>query len=66
MLYPGAHVSGAVTVGKCSELGVGSQIIQCKTIGENTIIGAGAVVISDIHPNCTAVGCPAKPIKFHE
>ena len=66
ILYPGAHVSGAVTGGRCSELGVGSQIIQCKTIGDNTIIGAGAVVISDIPPNCTAVGCPAKPIKFHE
>lgn len=65
-LYPSVNVSGAVTVGKCTELGTGSQIIQCKNIGENTIIGAGAVVVSDIPDKCTAVGCPAKPIRFFE
>lgn len=27
---------------------------------------AGAVVVSDIPEHCTAVGIPAKPIKFHE
>jgi acetyltransferase-like isoleucine patch superfamily enzyme len=36
------------------------------TIGENTIIGAGAVVSKSLPANCTAVGIPAKPIKFHD
>ena len=65
-LYPSVNVSGATTTGSCVELGTGVQIIQGKTIGENTILGAGAVVVKDIPPNCTAVGSPAKPIKFFE
>ena len=64
-LYPSVNVSGNVHIGRCTEIGTGSNIIQGKTIGENTIVGAGAVVIKDIPANCTAVGNPAKPIKFH-
>jgi hypothetical protein len=33
--------------------------------GENTIVGSGAVVAKSLPANCTAVGIPAKPIKFH-
>ena len=64
-LYPSVNVSGNVHIGLCTEIGTGSNIIQWKTIGENTIVGAGAVVVKDIPANCTAVGNPAKPIKFH-
>ena len=64
-LYPSVNVSGATEIGRCSELGTGMQIIQGKTIGDNSIVGAGAVVVKDIPANCTAVGSPAKPIKFH-
>lgn len=63
-LYPSVNVSGDVHCGNCVELGTGVQIIQGKAIGNNTIVGAGAVVIKDLLPNCTAVGMPAKPIKF--
>lgn len=64
-VYPSVNVSGCVTVGECSELGTGMQIIQGKTIGKGTVIGAGAVVVKDIPDECTAVGSPCKPIKFH-
>lgn len=63
--YPNATVSGFTVVGECAELGTGMQAIQEKTIGRNTIVGAGSVVVRDIPDNCTAVGNPAKPIKFH-
>ena len=33
------------------------------TIGENSIIGAGSVVVSDIPPNCIAAGNPCKVLK---
>jgi serine acetyltransferase len=33
------------------------------TIGDNCVIGAGAVVTRDIPPNSVAVGTPAKVIK---
>ena len=32
-------------------------------IGENSIVGAGSVVIKDVPPNVTVAGNPAKPIK---
>jgi len=63
-IYPSVNVSGCVTVGECAELGTGMQIIQGKNIGNEAIIGAGAVVVKDIPEKCTAVGSPAKPIKF--
>lgn len=65
-LYPSVNVSGATVIGHCSELGTGMQIIQGKTVGDYSIVGAGAVVVKDIPDNCTAVGSPAKPIKFHD
>ena len=65
-LYPSVNVSGMTNIGRCSELGTGMQIIQGKTVGDYSIVGAGAVVVKDIPANCTAVGSPAKPIKFFE
>lgn len=65
-LYPSVNVSGNVEIGSCTEIGTGTNIIQKLHIGENSIIGAGSVVIKDIPKNCTAVGVPAKPIKYRE
>lgn len=65
-MYPDANVSGITTVGDCTELGTGMQVIQGVKIGSGSIIGAGAVVIRDIPDKCTAVGNPAKPIKFFD
>ena len=65
-LYPSVNVSGNVRIGACCEIGTGTNIIQGKSIGENTVIGAGSVVVKDIPPDCTAVGVPATPIKFHK
>lgn len=65
-LYPSVNISGISTIGYCTELGTGMQIIQAKSIGDYTIVGAGAVVVKDIPSKCTAVGNPAKPIRFFE
>ena len=65
-LYPSVNVSGITNIGHGVELGTGMQIIQGKTIGEYSIVGAGAVVVKDIPARCTAVGSPAKPIKFFD
>lgn len=64
-VYPSVNISGNVTLNKGIEVGTGAQIIQGVTIGENTIIGAGSVVVKEIPSNCTAVGIPAKVIKQH-
>lgn len=44
---------------------VGDSAIICKgvTIGENSIVGAGAIVVDDIPANCVAVGNPARVVK---
>ena len=65
-LYPSVNVSGITDIGHAVELGTGMQIIQGKTVGDYSIVGAGAVVVKDIPPKCTAVGSPAKPIKFFD
>ncbi len=65
-VYPGVNVSGKVTIGRRSEIGTGTKIIQDKRISSGVIIGAGSIVIHDISENCTAVGCPARPIKYHK
>jgi len=64
-VYPGANIAGSVNLGNGCEIGTGAKVIQGKAIGASSIIGAGAVVIRDIPANCTAVGCPAGPIKKH-
>lgn len=64
-IYPSVNISGNVTVGEGVELGTGAQIIQGKRIGEWAVLGAGAVVIRDIDSDCTAVGSPARVVKYH-
>lgn len=65
-LYPSVNVSGITNIGHAVELGTGMKIIQGKSIGDYSIVGAGAIVIKDIPGKCTAVGSPAKPIKFFD
>lgn len=62
-LAPGAHISGNVHLGKGVDFGTGAVIAQGTAVGAWSIIGAGAAVISEIPPNVTAVGVPAKVIK---
>lgn len=66
VLMPGANISGHVRLEQCVSVGTGAAIIQGVTVGARTIIGAGAVVVRDLPADCTAVGAPAKPIKFCE
>lgn len=62
---PSVNISGEVIIKEGVYVGTGAKIINQLEIGETTIVGAGAVVAKSIPANCTAVGVPAKPIKFH-
>ena len=44
-------------------IGSSSTIMCGITIGENSIIGAGAVVTKDVPPNSIAAGVPAKVLR---
>lgn len=63
---PSVNISGEVNIRNGVYVGTGAKIINQLEIGSNTIVGAGAVVSKSLPNNCTAVGIPAKPIKFHE
>lgn len=63
---PSVNISGEVNIGEGVYVGTGAKIINQLEIGNYTIVGAGAVVSKTLPTHCTAVGVPAKPIKFHE
>ena len=44
-------------------IGAGATILPGVTVGENAIVGAGAVVTKDVDPNTVVGGIPAKLIK---
>ena len=54
---------GPVKIGKYVHLGEGVCVMPGVTIGDYSVIGAGAVVTHDIPPFSIAVGSPAKVIK---
>lgn len=62
---PSCNISGEVEIGEGVYCGTGVKIINQTSIGDNTIVGAGAVVTKPLPCSCTAVGIPAKPIKFN-
>lgn len=51
------------TVGNNVMIGAGAKVLGPLVIGDNSRIAAGAVVLSDIPSNSTAVGVPAKVVR---
>ncbi len=45
-------------------VGAGAKIIGAITIGANSMVGAGSVVVSNVPPNATVVGIPAHVIAY--
>lgn len=52
-----------VVIGKNVWVGAHATILPGVTVGDNSVIGAGAVVNKDVPANSIAVGVPAKIIK---
>ena len=42
----------------------GAKILGSFTIGENSKIGAGSVVLAEVPPNCTVVGVPGRIVRM--
>ena len=61
-LMPHANVSGAARLAAGVYVGTNATVIQGVQVGENTILGAGAVAVRDLPANVTAVGVPARVI----
>lgn len=62
-LFWNVNLSGNVTIKENSQISTKATILQGLSVGENTIVGAGAVVVCDLPDNCTVVGVPAREIK---
>lgn len=65
-IYPSVNISGGTILRREAELGTGTQVIQGKEIGSETIVGAGSVITKDLPCRCTAVGAPARPVKYKD
>lgn len=65
-LMPHANVGGEAHLEPQVYLGTNATVINQVRLGTRTILGAGAVAVRDLPPNCTAVGVPAQIIKQHE
>lgn len=46
-------------------ISAGAKVLGSFTIGENSKIGAGSVVLEEVPPNSTVVGVPGRTIKHH-
>ena len=53
------HQRRSPTIGNRVDIGAGAKLLGRIRIGDNTIIGANAVVLCDVPPNSIAVGVPA-------
>lgn len=66
-LATGVNLGGTITIGDLAMFGTGSTVSSSvATIGENTFVGAGAVVIRDTEPNGVYVGNPARLLCHQE
>jgi serine O-acetyltransferase len=69
-LYQGVTLGGTShrrakrhpTLGNNVVVGVGAQLIGDITIGENSKVGAGSVVVSSVPANATVVGVPGRVV----
>ena len=71
LLYQGVTLGGTglekgkrhPTIGNNVVIGGGAKVLGNITVGDNSYIGANAVVIKDVPPNSTVVGVPGKITK---
>ena len=60
-IIAGAEISGSVTIGERVWISPEVTVINKVTIGDDALVGIGAVVIKDVEPNTVVAGVPAKP-----
>lgn len=73
-LYQGVTLGGTgkesgkrhPTVGNNVMISAGAKVLGSFTIGENSKIGAGSVVLQEVPPNSTVVGVPGRVVKQND
>ena len=51
------------TIGNNVTIGAGAKVLGPFTVGDNSKIGASAVVLKEVPPNCTVVGNPGRVVR---
>lgn len=51
------------TIGNNVIISSGARVLGPFTVGDNSKIGSGAVVLNEVPPNCTVVGIPGRIVK---
>ncbi len=72
LLYQGVTLGGTgkdqgkrhPTIGNNVLIGSGAKVLGPFRVGDNSRIAAGAVVLSEVPPNATAVGVPARIVRI--
>lgn len=59
----GLEYAYPITVGSNVWIGGGVRVVPGVSIGDNSVIGAGSVVVKDIPANCVAAGNPCRVIR---
>lgn len=62
-ISPGARLGGCVRVGTGVFIGLNASIVQGRRLGDNAIVGAGAVVTRNVEVGSTVAGVPARSIR---
>jgi len=65
-IAPGVHLAGNVHINTGVFVGIGASVIPSRVVGDWAIVGAGAVVTTDVPPWTTNVGVPARTITSRE
>lgn len=53
------------TIGSNVTIGAGAKVLGPFIVGDNSKIGASAVVLKEVPPNCTVVGNPGRIVRRH-
>ena len=61
-IMPQCSISGFVTIGERTYIGVGARLLPGLNIGPDVNVGAGAVVTKSIADSLTVAGVPAKEL----
>lgn len=61
-IAPGATLGGAVSIGRCTLIGAGANILPRVSVAPDVTIGAGAVLIENATQSAVYVGVPAKKV----
>jgi sugar O-acyltransferase (sialic acid O-acetyltransferase NeuD family) len=62
-LAPGVITAGRVTIGSRSFVAIGSTVSQGISVGDDSVIGAGSLLLQDVPDHSVAYGRPAKIIR---